>query len=175
MNRLDTPAWCCISDSDGRWYSTIWCYSGVKETESNALYFLCSLARENIFAFLDDPATGDVSAGIQIPYSCMTSESSSHYFTYVVSATSKPAPQTESPYLLVLYVYLRRSLDTRYRSASGILTKENVQSTSHFARNARYLGLRHFSSMECRMHPSQVRLREHWLHCLPHHQHCVFS
>lgn len=123
MNRLDTPAWCCISDSDGRWYSTIWCYSGVKETESNALYFLCSLARENIFAFLDDPATGDVSAGIQIPYSCMTSESSSHYFTYVVSATSKPAPQTESPHLLVLYVYPRRSFDTRYRSASGILKR----------------------------------------------------
>ncbi|CAM9398118.1 unnamed protein product [Ascophyllum nodosum] len=38
---------------------------------------------ENIFAFLNDPVTEEASSGIQIPYSCMTNESSSHHFTYV--------------------------------------------------------------------------------------------
>ncbi|CAM9660517.1 unnamed protein product, partial [Ascophyllum nodosum] len=44
---------------------------------------------ENVFAFLNDPLTNETSAGIQIPYSCMTNESSGHYFTYVGIGVSK--------------------------------------------------------------------------------------
>ncbi|CAN0175933.1 unnamed protein product, partial [Scytosiphon promiscuus] len=38
---------------------------------------------ESVFMFLRDPDTGILSAGIQVAYSCMTSESSSHVFTFV--------------------------------------------------------------------------------------------
>ncbi|CAN0502911.1 unnamed protein product [Ectocarpus sp. 12 AP-2014] len=38
---------------------------------------------ETVIVFLRDPDTGVLSAGIQVPYSCMTSESSSHVFTYM--------------------------------------------------------------------------------------------
>ncbi|CAN0053200.1 unnamed protein product, partial [Ascophyllum nodosum] len=44
---------------------------------------------ENVYAYLNDPLTSEVSAGIQIAYSCMTSESSSHYFTYVGIGVTK--------------------------------------------------------------------------------------
>ncbi|CAM9286399.1 unnamed protein product [Ectocarpus sp. 4 AP-2014] len=38
---------------------------------------------ESVFVFLRDSDTGILSAGIQVAYSCMTSESSSHVFTYM--------------------------------------------------------------------------------------------
>ncbi|CAM9165602.1 unnamed protein product, partial [Hapterophycus canaliculatus] len=38
---------------------------------------------ESVFMFLRDPGTGVLSAGVQVAYSCMTSESNSHVFTYV--------------------------------------------------------------------------------------------
>lgn len=39
---------------------------------------------ESVYVFLRDAETGYLSAGIQVPYSCMTSESDSHLFTYMV-------------------------------------------------------------------------------------------
>ncbi|CAN0315183.1 unnamed protein product, partial [Ascophyllum nodosum] len=45
--------------------------------------------KENIYVFLNDPLTDTVSAGIQVPYSCMTNESSSHFFTYVGIGVTK--------------------------------------------------------------------------------------
>ncbi|CAN0356024.1 unnamed protein product, partial [Ascophyllum nodosum] len=44
---------------------------------------------ENVYAYLNDPLTSEVSAGIQIAYSCMTNESSSYYFTYVGIGVTK--------------------------------------------------------------------------------------
>ncbi|CAM9511484.1 unnamed protein product, partial [Ectocarpus fasciculatus] len=38
---------------------------------------------ESVFVFLRDSDTGILSAGIQVAYSCMTNESSSHVFTYM--------------------------------------------------------------------------------------------
>ncbi|CAN0469176.1 unnamed protein product, partial [Ectocarpus sp. 12 AP-2014] len=38
---------------------------------------------ESVFVFLRDSDTGILSAGIQVAYSCMTSESSNHVFTYM--------------------------------------------------------------------------------------------
>lgn len=43
---------------------------------------------ESIFGFLNDSETGLVSTGIQVPYTCMTNESTSYTFTYVVRNTN---------------------------------------------------------------------------------------
>ena len=37
-----------------------------------------------MYIFLNDPDTGVVSTGIQVPYSCVTSTSDGRPFTYVV-------------------------------------------------------------------------------------------
>lgn len=41
---------------------------------------------ESIFVFLHEPEAGLVSTGIQVPYTCITNDSSSYVSTYVVSA-----------------------------------------------------------------------------------------
>ena len=45
--------------------------------------------RENVFAYMNNPVTGEVSAGIHIPYTCRTNESSSNRFAYVVRAETQ--------------------------------------------------------------------------------------
>lgn len=52
---------------------------------------------ESVFVFLRDSDTGILSAGIQVAYSCMTSESSSHVFTYMVSRAVKSSGRYALP------------------------------------------------------------------------------
>lgn len=47
-------------------------------------FLLVMLRSESVFMFLRDSDTGILSAGTQVSYSCMTSESSSHVFTFMV-------------------------------------------------------------------------------------------
>ena len=42
-----------------------------------------------MYIFLNDPETGIVSTGIQVPYGCITSTSESHPFTYVGIGATK--------------------------------------------------------------------------------------
>lgn len=45
--------------------------------------------REWLYIFLNDPDTGVVSTGIQVPYGCVTNTSSGRPFTYVVRRWSR--------------------------------------------------------------------------------------
>lgn len=47
--------------------------------------------REWMYVFLNDPETGIVSTGIQVPYGCVTNTSVGHPFTYVVRPPFLPA------------------------------------------------------------------------------------
>lgn len=48
------------------------------------MFPLSTRCSASIFVFLHDPDTDILSTGIQLPYSCITNESASHAFTYVV-------------------------------------------------------------------------------------------
>ena len=54
------------------------------------LLFICS---EWVYLFLNDPATNVPSTGIQVSYSCITEESNSHVFTYLVRTAEKQVSQ----------------------------------------------------------------------------------
>ena len=62
----------------------------IKAPDSLSVYFISRWShRESVFAYLHNPATGQLSEGLQIPYTCMTSESISHSLTFLVGAVAE--------------------------------------------------------------------------------------
>ncbi|CAM9707380.1 unnamed protein product [Ectocarpus fasciculatus] len=74
-----------------------WYPGGLEADSSTCVVEGWKTHNEWMYVFLNDPDSGQVSTGIQVPYSCITNVSSSHSFTYVGIGVTTEDKLDEAP------------------------------------------------------------------------------